>query len=105
MIDLLNLPANEAERLAYAEGATKTAELFARLAELEEKLEQVEDELDTARTNLKHCAYHDEYRQFFYDCFDRLAGHYPAPEPTSGHDKSIIFDAIERGERLSDDLK
>ena len=32
MINLMNLPAEEAERLAYAEGFTGTAELFARLS-------------------------------------------------------------------------
>ena len=35
MIDLLKLPASDAERIAYAEGFTMAAELFARIAELE----------------------------------------------------------------------
>lgn len=35
MIDLMKIPASEAERLAYAEGFTGTAELFKRIAELE----------------------------------------------------------------------
>ena len=35
MIDLMKLPASEAERLAYAEGFTGTAELFKWIAELE----------------------------------------------------------------------
>ena len=35
MIDLMQLPASEAERLAYSEGFTGTAELFARLSEAE----------------------------------------------------------------------
>jgi hypothetical protein len=35
MIDLLKLPASDAERLAYAEGFTMAAELFARIDELE----------------------------------------------------------------------
>ena len=35
MIDLTKLPADEAERLAYAEGYTGTAALFARIADLE----------------------------------------------------------------------
>ena len=34
-LNLLNLPATEAERLAYSEGFTMAAELFARIAELE----------------------------------------------------------------------
>jgi hypothetical protein len=35
MIDLMTIPATEAERLAYAEGFTRTADLFARIADLE----------------------------------------------------------------------
>ena len=35
MIDLLKIPASDAERIAYAEGFTMAAELFARIAELE----------------------------------------------------------------------
>lgn len=35
MIDLLKIPANDAERIAYAEGFTMAAELFARIEELE----------------------------------------------------------------------
>jgi hypothetical protein len=38
MIDLQQLPAAEAERLAYAEGFTGTARLFARLADLQQAL-------------------------------------------------------------------
>ena len=43
MIDLMQLPASEAERLAYAEGFTGTAELFARLSEAEHAAQNVED--------------------------------------------------------------
>lgn len=39
MIDLTKLPAAEAERLAYVEGYTGTAALFARIAELENLLQ------------------------------------------------------------------
>jgi len=35
MIDLLNIPASDAERIAYAEGFTMAAELFARIEALE----------------------------------------------------------------------
>jgi hypothetical protein len=35
MIDLLNIPASDAERIAYAEGFTMAAELFKRIDELE----------------------------------------------------------------------
>jgi hypothetical protein len=34
-LDLLTLPADEAERIAYTEGFTMAAQLFARIAELE----------------------------------------------------------------------
>lgn len=45
MINLLQLQASEAERLAYWEGFTGTAELFKRIVDLEEKVEQLEDEI------------------------------------------------------------
>jgi hypothetical protein len=35
MIDLLKLPASDAERIAYAEGFTMAAQLFKRIDELE----------------------------------------------------------------------
>ena len=35
MIDLLKIPASDAERIAYAEGFTMAAELFARIDALE----------------------------------------------------------------------
>jgi hypothetical protein len=44
MIDLLKLPASDAERLAYAEGFTMAAELFKRIDELEaDKLELTQE--------------------------------------------------------------
>ena len=39
MINLARLPADEAERLAYVEGYTGTAALFARIAKLENLLQ------------------------------------------------------------------
>ena len=35
MIDLLKIPASDAERIAYAEGFTMAATLFARIEDLE----------------------------------------------------------------------
>ena len=35
MIDLLKIDASDAERIAYSEGFTMAAELFARIADLE----------------------------------------------------------------------
>ena len=105
MINLLNLPATEAERLAYSEGFTMAAELFARIAELEAERDALEEELDEARADSltrweQNHGPADAYKQFFEDCFERLAGHYPAPSVTSDYDQSVIFAAIERGEEL-----
>jgi len=44
----------------------------------------------------------EAYREFFYDCFNYLAGHYPCPSVTSDHDKQVIFDAITRGEGMDE---
>ena len=102
-LDLLKLEPAEAERIAYAEGFTMAAELFARIAELEAERDALAEELEAAKDasltqwENKHGPA-DEYRQFFNDCFERLAGHYPCPSVTSDHDKSVIFSAIEKGE-------
>jgi hypothetical protein len=107
MIDLLRLEAPEAERIAYAEGFTMAAELFARIAELEAERDQLAEELEKAQDaaaddSLKHWEKEngpaEEYKEFFFDCFARLAGHYPAPDVSSDYDKSVIFAAIEKGE-------
>lgn len=45
MINLLQLQASEAERLAYWEGFTGTAELFKRIVDLEDKVNQLENDL------------------------------------------------------------
>jgi len=102
-LDLMTLPAPDAERIAYAEGFTMAAELFARIAQLEAQVNTLENELDNARDDSltqweqrNGPAY--DYVQFFQGCFTRLAGHYPAPSITSDYDKSVIFGAIEKGE-------
>lgn len=46
MIDLMKLPASEAERLAYAEGFTGTAELLARLSDAEHRASALEAGLE-----------------------------------------------------------
>lgn len=109
MIDLLRLQPSEAERIAYAEGFTMAAELFARIAELETERDQLAEELKkvqdaaaddslTRWDNENGPA--EDYKEFFFDCFARLAGHYPAPDISSDYDKSVIFAAIEKGEEL-----
>ena len=40
-LDLMTLPAHEAEALAYAEGFTGTARLFARVADMQRALGEV----------------------------------------------------------------
>ena len=45
MINLLQLQASEAERIAYWEGFTGTAELFKRIVDLEDKVNQLENEI------------------------------------------------------------
>lgn len=101
-LDLLNLPATEAERLAYDEGFTMAAELFARIAELEAERDALEEELEAAKDDSlsqweRNNGPADAYKQFFEDCFARLAGHYPCPSVTSDYDQSVIFEAIEKG--------
>lgn len=109
MIDLLRLQPSEAERIAYSEGFTMASELFARIAELEVERDALAEELETVKDAAaddsltrweKNHGPADAYRQFFFDCFDRLTAHYPAPSVTSDYDQSVIFGAIERGEEL-----
>jgi hypothetical protein len=45
MINLLRLQASEAERIAYWEGFTGTAELFARIVDLQETIDGLEIDL------------------------------------------------------------
>jgi len=46
MIDLTKLPADDAERIAYAEGFTGVGELFARIGDLEHTLHMMEEQND-----------------------------------------------------------
>jgi hypothetical protein len=109
MIDLTKLQPAEAERIAYAEGFTMAAELFARIAELEAERDALAEEVETLKDNAADDSLTrwenengnpDQYKEFFFDCFARLAGHYPCPEVSSDYDKSVIFGAIEKGEEL-----
>lgn len=101
MIDLLTLEPSEAERIAYAEGFTMAAELFARIDELTAERDALQEELEDmpSKAQQNQDAQDLEHlKRFFYDCFERLAGHYPCPEFSSDYDKNVIFEAIERGE-------
>jgi hypothetical protein len=57
-LDLMTLPAPEAERLAYAEGYAGTARLFARIADLQKALGEATNEIEQLRTDL-FAARHD----------------------------------------------
>ena len=97
-LDLLKLEAPEAERIAYAEGFTMAAELFARIADLEAERDAMAAEDDSLARWENENGGAEQYKEFFFDCFARLAGHYPAPRISSDYDKSVIFAAIEKGE-------
>ena len=51
-LNLLTLPADEAERIAYTEGFTMAAQLFARIAELEAERDALRVELEQCQTDL-----------------------------------------------------
>jgi hypothetical protein len=53
MTDLMTIPATEAERLAYAEGFTRTADLFARIADLEATQAMLDQEIENLQAELK----------------------------------------------------
>lgn len=55
-LDLLTLPAPDAERLAYMEGFTNTAQLFARLADMQKALGDATAEILTLREALQELA-------------------------------------------------
>ena len=52
-LDLMQLPAPEAEALAYAEGFTGTARLFARIADLQKALGEAVAENEILRESLR----------------------------------------------------
>ena len=98
---LSDIELNELERVAYAEGNTRTADLLALVAELQQEITELQEKIEDTQTLEdweKHNGPAYEYVQFFNECFQRLNSHYPAPSVTSDYDKSIIFNAIERGE-------
>lgn len=106
------LSREEQERAAYLAGDTEKAELLAMAQEVEDFseplscipviLEAVEEMggIDLIREKLEEL---ENYKEFFHDCFSRLAGHYPCPSVTSDHDKNVIFAAIDKGEGISTD--
>ena len=96
-----NLTVEEQEAAAYAAGDTATAALLGRIIELEAEVNALQVKLDDmpseAQMN-KDALDLENLKEFFYDCFNRLAGHYSCPEWTSDYDKSVIFSAIDKSE-------
>lgn len=60
MIDLLKIPASDAERIAYAEGFTMAAALFARIEELEAINLKLTQENEILRDELVDAKWSDE---------------------------------------------
>ena len=57
MINLENLKASEAESLAYSEGFTGTARLFARIDDLQRALGEAVNEIEQLKTDLHAARY------------------------------------------------
>ena len=55
-LDLMTLPAADAERLAYMEGFTGTAQLFARLADLQRALGAATAEIENLKYEIAQLA-------------------------------------------------
>lgn len=97
----------ELERKAYAENAPALAGVLAALHDALDMVEYLTEENDKLKKDSlsqwnKYNDPAESYKQFFYDCFERLNGHYPCPSVTNDYDQSIIFSAIERGEESKD---
>lgn len=100
MIDLSKLEPTEAERIAYAEGFTMAAQLFARIADLEAERDALVgqlEEIPSEKERNRDAQDLEQLKEFFYDCFQKLPGHYSCPSWSNDYDKSVIFDAIEKG--------
>lgn len=100
MIDLTKLEPLEAERIAYTEGFTMAAQLFAKIADLEAERDLLQGQLDdipSEKERNKNAQDLEQLKEFFYDCFQKLPGHYSCPSWSNDYDKSVIFDAIETG--------
>jgi hypothetical protein len=61
MINLENLQANEAERLAYSEGYPGTARLFARIADLQKALGEALADIEGLQHELSIARYERAY--------------------------------------------
>lgn len=93
------LTTEEQERAAYMAGDTRAAVLLGELEDTERERDALTDELEDTEVFTDELKQELEaLRQFFEDCFDVLAAHYPAPSVFSDYDKSVIFDSIRKSE-------
>jgi len=99
------MTSTDQERTAYLAGNTQLADALARIADLEWEVEQLEEKISDTTTLEQWETVNgpaQDYHDFFHACFERLADHYPCPSVTSGYDCSIIFDAIDKGEGVTE---
>lgn len=95
----LELPTDEAERLAWINGDDVIAKMLCKINELEQKIEDLEDRPTLEqRENMNGSA--ENYHQFFYYWFEWLNLHCPCPSVTNDKDCAVIFEAIERGQSV-----
>lgn len=64
-LDLMKLPAAEAEALTYAEGFTGTAALFARIADLQKALGEAVAQIDQLEADLRAAQFVNRYKRAF----------------------------------------
>jgi hypothetical protein len=64
-LDLMKLPAAEAEALAYAEGFTGTASLFARIADLQKALGEAIARAESLECDLRAAQFVNRYERAF----------------------------------------
>lgn len=65
MINLENLPASEAEALAYAEGFTGTAKLFARIDDLQRALGEATARIEDLEADLRAAQFVNRHERAF----------------------------------------
>lgn len=101
------LTISELETRAYLAGNSVLSDALARIVELELEVQALEDRInDLEDDSLTHWDRMNgpakDYYDFFHECFERLGAHYHCPSVTSDYDKSIIFNAIDRGEGVTE---
>ena len=95
----------ELERTAYISGDIELAQAYTKIEELElqvDVLENAANDVVTMEIWESKNGPAKEYYDFFHDCFARLNGHYPYPSVTSDYDKSVIFNAISKGDGVTE---